>query len=76
MVVMKVRNEDGLWFFYQIFFYEAGIYGKAAVYQESFALPGEEGGGVSKVDIVSTARANKANIRLRNRGFARRAARA
>ncbi len=42
VVVMKVGDEDGLRFFYQIFFYEAGIYGKAAVYEESLALPGED----------------------------------
>ena len=43
MVVMKVGDEDGLRFFYQIFLYQAGIYGKATVYEEGFALPGEEG---------------------------------
>lgn len=43
VIIMKVRNQDSLRFFYQIFLYEAGIYGKAAVYEESLALPGKEG---------------------------------
>ena len=66
VIVMKVRNQDSLRFFYQIFLYEAGIYGKAAVYEESLALPGEESGGVSKMDIVSAARTNKKNLGFRN----------
>jgi hypothetical protein len=59
VVVVEVGDEDGLRFFHEVFLDEAGIDGKAAIYEEGFAFPGEEGGRVSQMYIVGSASPEK-----------------
>jgi len=59
VVVVEVGDEDGMGFFHEVFLDEAGIDGKAAVYEEGFAFPGEEGGRVSQMYIVGPASPEK-----------------
>lgn len=59
VVVVEVGDEDGLGFFHEVFLDEAGIDGKAAIYEEGFAFPGEEGGRVSQMYIVGSASPEK-----------------
>jgi hypothetical protein len=54
MIVVEVGNEDGLRFLHEVFLNEAGIDGKAAIYEEGFAFPGEEGCRVSQMYVVGS----------------------
>jgi hypothetical protein len=54
-----VGDEDGLGFLHEVFLGKAGIDGKAAIYEEGFAFPGEEGCRVSQMYVVSSASPKK-----------------
>jgi hypothetical protein len=59
VIVVEVGDEDGLRFFHEVFLDEAGIDGKAAIYEEGFAFPGEEGCRVSQMYVVGSPRPKK-----------------
>jgi hypothetical protein len=54
VIVVEVGDEDGLGFLHEVFLDEAGIDGKAAIYEEGFAFPGEEGCRVSQMYVVGS----------------------
>jgi hypothetical protein len=59
VVVVEVGDEDGLGFLHEVLLDEAGIDGKAAIYEEGFAFPGEEGCRVSQMYVVGSASPKK-----------------